>query len=289
MQRSALYGAPLCPAGHLPLKGGDRQLRRRRSSCNVEDWRSRRRRPISPLEGEMSGRTEGGAKERYHLETFAYQPTPRALPRGRPRSSRSTAAHRPPPGLANLRRERLAQPRRQRLDQRLADGRVILLLDAVARRDAGRAHAPAAGWSRPGQSTHHEAQARHQLLALVGHVGRTETGREGRDRSQTGDRRRSQPQPRESARRGESCPGQGGSGRASSGVPRVAVAPHTPGSVARGCRARCFCVSGMFQMDFGGVSDVCEAALSRTRPGHRPRGTSRFGAPFTEEKVAAAG
>jgi hypothetical protein len=48
-------GTPLCPAGHLPLKGGDRlSLRLLR----------KRGRLISPLEGEMSGRTEGGARER---------------------------------------------------------------------------------------------------------------------------------------------------------------------------------------------------------------------------------
>ncbi|TGQ51804.1 hypothetical protein EN836_22710 [Mesorhizobium sp. M1C.F.Ca.ET.193.01.1.1] len=31
--------------------------------CNVENWRDLSRRPISPLEGEMSGRTEGGATD----------------------------------------------------------------------------------------------------------------------------------------------------------------------------------------------------------------------------------
>ena len=57
----ALRGnTPLCPAGHLPLKGGDWQLRRTASSCNAADWRSRPRRLISPLEGEMAGRPEGG-------------------------------------------------------------------------------------------------------------------------------------------------------------------------------------------------------------------------------------
>ncbi|TIW74393.1 MAG: endonuclease domain-containing protein, partial [Mesorhizobium sp.] len=54
-------GPPLCPAGHLPLKGGDRQLRRRRSTFHLGDWRKPSQRPISPLEGEMSGRTERGA------------------------------------------------------------------------------------------------------------------------------------------------------------------------------------------------------------------------------------
>ncbi|RWP67513.1 MAG: hypothetical protein EOR09_32455, partial [Mesorhizobium sp.] len=58
------YGAPLCPAGHLPLKGGDRQLLRRRSFCNVDGWRNWRRHPISPQVGEMAGRPEGGATER---------------------------------------------------------------------------------------------------------------------------------------------------------------------------------------------------------------------------------
>ncbi|RUX73903.1 hypothetical protein EN925_31665 [Mesorhizobium sp. M7A.F.Ca.US.006.04.2.1] len=60
----APYGAPLCPAGHLPLKGGDRLLRRCAHSRDVGDWRKQWGYPISPLEGEMSGRTEGGATER---------------------------------------------------------------------------------------------------------------------------------------------------------------------------------------------------------------------------------
>ncbi|RWE17510.1 MAG: hypothetical protein EOS76_18590, partial [Mesorhizobium sp.] len=49
-----LHGAPLCPAGHLPHKGGDWQLGRRRHPCNVENWRKRTRRLISPQVGEMS-------------------------------------------------------------------------------------------------------------------------------------------------------------------------------------------------------------------------------------------
>ncbi|QCL93198.1 lytic murein transglycosylase [Agrobacterium tumefaciens] len=51
---------PLCPAGHLPLKGGDRYAARSRPSRRQRmKWRWRRL-PISPLEGEMSGRAEGG-------------------------------------------------------------------------------------------------------------------------------------------------------------------------------------------------------------------------------------
>ncbi len=55
--------APLWPAGHLPHKGGDWRFWRSARSCNVGDWRKPERQLISPLVGEMSGRTEGGAKE----------------------------------------------------------------------------------------------------------------------------------------------------------------------------------------------------------------------------------
>ncbi|PBC05550.1 lytic murein transglycosylase [Mesorhizobium sp. WSM3860] len=48
-------------AGHLPLEVGDQQRRCWPSSCNVGDWRRLSRWPISPLEGEMPGRAEGGA------------------------------------------------------------------------------------------------------------------------------------------------------------------------------------------------------------------------------------
>jgi len=50
---------PLCPAGHLPHKGGDRQVAR--LSPYAEVGASGRAQPISLLVGEMSGRTEGGA------------------------------------------------------------------------------------------------------------------------------------------------------------------------------------------------------------------------------------
>ncbi|CCV10655.1 hypothetical protein MESS4_230012 [Mesorhizobium sp. STM 4661] len=55
---------PLWPAGHLPRKGGDWQLRGQRFFSNVGDWRKQNEQPISPLAGEMSGRTEGGVTER---------------------------------------------------------------------------------------------------------------------------------------------------------------------------------------------------------------------------------
>jgi hypothetical protein len=55
-----LSPTPLCPDGHLPLKGGDQARRFRRSLSNVGDRRNQNGRLISPLEGEMSDRTEGG-------------------------------------------------------------------------------------------------------------------------------------------------------------------------------------------------------------------------------------
>ncbi|TPM51145.1 lytic murein transglycosylase [Mesorhizobium sp. B2-3-2] len=60
MERVA-RGAPLCPAGHLPLKGGDRPSPRLSPIADVEGWVQSAKLLISPLEGEMSGRTEGGA------------------------------------------------------------------------------------------------------------------------------------------------------------------------------------------------------------------------------------
>ncbi|RVB24100.1 lytic murein transglycosylase, partial [Mesorhizobium sp. M7A.F.Ca.CA.002.10.1.1] len=45
-----------------PLKGGDRMLRRLSPTFGVARRVQRSKLPISPLEGEMSGRTEGGAQ-----------------------------------------------------------------------------------------------------------------------------------------------------------------------------------------------------------------------------------
>ena len=61
----ALYVAPLWPAGHLPLKGGDHSVID--AFANLQRWQEMARPTtplISPLEGEMAGRPEGGAKER---------------------------------------------------------------------------------------------------------------------------------------------------------------------------------------------------------------------------------
>jgi hypothetical protein len=59
----ALDVAPLWPAGHLPHEGGDWQ-RRHLNLFWDPDWPRPGDRVISSLVGEISGRTEGDAKER---------------------------------------------------------------------------------------------------------------------------------------------------------------------------------------------------------------------------------
>ncbi|AZO07597.1 lytic murein transglycosylase [Mesorhizobium sp. M2A.F.Ca.ET.043.02.1.1] len=56
-------GPPLCPAGHLPLKGGDWMSPGLSPTANVEDWAPSAKLLISPLEGEMPGRAERGASQ----------------------------------------------------------------------------------------------------------------------------------------------------------------------------------------------------------------------------------
>ncbi|TIM30115.1 MAG: lytic murein transglycosylase [Mesorhizobium sp.] len=58
----AFRPTPLWPTGHLPRKGGDwTSLRRLSPIADVAELATRPKRPISPLEGEMAGRPEGGA------------------------------------------------------------------------------------------------------------------------------------------------------------------------------------------------------------------------------------
>jgi assimilatory nitrate reductase catalytic subunit len=52
---------PLWPAGHLPLKGGDQPALRVSAIAGDADEAVSAIQPISPLEGEMAGRLEGGA------------------------------------------------------------------------------------------------------------------------------------------------------------------------------------------------------------------------------------
>ena len=51
---------PLWPAGHLPLKGGDQVSWRLSPIAFVGRMAATLELPISPLEGEMAGRPEGG-------------------------------------------------------------------------------------------------------------------------------------------------------------------------------------------------------------------------------------
>ncbi|PBB84005.1 lytic murein transglycosylase [Mesorhizobium sp. WSM3876] len=60
----AFCRAPLCPAGHLPHKGGDQPSSRPSPIFKVARKARSQKLPISRQVGEMSGRTEGGAKER---------------------------------------------------------------------------------------------------------------------------------------------------------------------------------------------------------------------------------
>ncbi|RUT86003.1 MAG: lytic murein transglycosylase [Mesorhizobium sp.] len=53
--------APLWPAGHLPLKGGDWLSFPPSLIINLARRVKPSTLPISPLEGEMPGRAEGGA------------------------------------------------------------------------------------------------------------------------------------------------------------------------------------------------------------------------------------
>ncbi|TIP12911.1 MAG: lytic murein transglycosylase [Mesorhizobium sp.] len=61
---SLRLNTPLCPAGHLPRKGGDRLSIPLSPISNVRERARPAKLPISSLAGEMSGRTEGGVTER---------------------------------------------------------------------------------------------------------------------------------------------------------------------------------------------------------------------------------
>ncbi|TPJ60960.1 hypothetical protein FJ471_18220 [Mesorhizobium sp. B2-7-1] len=68
------YGPPLWPAGHLPLKGGDRMSHRLSPISTVAGDAPALKLPISPLEGEMAGRPERGASRRPSLLPRRTQP-----------------------------------------------------------------------------------------------------------------------------------------------------------------------------------------------------------------------
>ncbi|PAP92524.1 hypothetical protein CIT31_26890 [Mesorhizobium wenxiniae] len=75
MRGLAFLRAPLCPAGHLPHLGGDRPSLRPSPISNVAGTSASPKLPISPLVGEMSGRTEGGAVERRRYKAAAPNPS----------------------------------------------------------------------------------------------------------------------------------------------------------------------------------------------------------------------
>ncbi len=56
-----IYGTPLCPAGHLPPKGGDHSTCLFSPLSCVDREATTFQLLISPLGGEMAGRPEGGA------------------------------------------------------------------------------------------------------------------------------------------------------------------------------------------------------------------------------------
>jgi hypothetical protein len=55
----AFRGGPLCPAGHLPLKWGDRLSSLVSQISHIAKSAIRPKLPISPRVGEMPGRAEG--------------------------------------------------------------------------------------------------------------------------------------------------------------------------------------------------------------------------------------
>ncbi|RWB51800.1 MAG: hypothetical protein EOQ47_28575 [Mesorhizobium sp.] len=63
-RRAAFPPTPLCPAGHLPRKGGDWLSSMLSPIADVAGRAPSAKLSISPLAGEMSGRTEGGVTGR---------------------------------------------------------------------------------------------------------------------------------------------------------------------------------------------------------------------------------
>ena len=74
------YVAPLCPAGHLPHKGGDQSAALLSPIGSVVEGVPAAKLPISLLVGEMSGRTEGGATEHPPQRTTARLAAPEINP-----------------------------------------------------------------------------------------------------------------------------------------------------------------------------------------------------------------
>jgi len=71
---------PLWPAGHLPLKGGDNALQTCHAFFKTSEWPRAAKRLISPLEGEMAGRPEGGRAGPLPVQTDMPPVASRCLP-----------------------------------------------------------------------------------------------------------------------------------------------------------------------------------------------------------------
>ncbi|RWI29045.1 nitrate reductase [Mesorhizobium sp.] len=65
-------GTPLWPAGHLPLKGGDRMSPSFSPIATIAEEATSAKLPISPFEGEMAGRPEGGAWRRPEVRSTRF-------------------------------------------------------------------------------------------------------------------------------------------------------------------------------------------------------------------------
>ncbi|QAB00483.1 hypothetical protein DC439_22690 [Agrobacterium tumefaciens] len=76
----SVWLTPLCPAGHLPHRWGDRQDALSPLPSRTLRWARLYRRSISPLVGEMPGRAEGGEPH----PPRPPHPTPHALLSSRP-------------------------------------------------------------------------------------------------------------------------------------------------------------------------------------------------------------
>ncbi len=64
MERRAWSLTPLWPAGHLPLRGGDQTAQLLSPIAKFANSGQSPKLLISPIEGEMAGRPEGGIGER---------------------------------------------------------------------------------------------------------------------------------------------------------------------------------------------------------------------------------
>ncbi|OOO21220.1 hypothetical protein BTE56_13065 [Agrobacterium pusense] len=73
-----MWLTPLCPAGHLPHKEGDRQDALSPLHSLTSRWAKPCRISISPPVGEMPGRAEGGEPRPPSFNAPSHKPPPHA-------------------------------------------------------------------------------------------------------------------------------------------------------------------------------------------------------------------